>query len=162
MFILKWDLVSCEQEVGEENQASANQRSSLRLANQGEGYERRDCDKLSPNCIFCNKAKCVRKTDTKEKLLSCAKLRADDSIRKASLLRGDQRIAGITTDDLIAKEPKYHKTCYRSYTRVNYKVAKDYQTNIDEPFEAVKDILFDLYDSPDVIEYALLRQSKKI
>ena len=71
-------------------------------------------------------------------------LRADDSIRKASLLRGDQRIAAITTDDLIAKEVKYHKTCYRDYTRVNYKVAKDYQTNIDEPFEAVKDILFDL------------------
>ena len=87
----------------------------------------------------------------------CAELRADDSIRKASLLRGDQRIAAITTDDLIAKEAKYHKTCHRDYTRVNYKVAKDYQTNIDEPFEAVKDILFDLYDSPDVIEYAVLR-----
>lgn len=159
MFTLKRDLVRCEQEVGEENQAYANQRSSLRLANQGEGYEWRDCDKLLPNCIFCNKAKRVRKTDTKEKLLSCAELRADDSIRKASLLRGDQRIAAITTDDLIAKEAKYHKTCYRDYTRVNYKVAKDYQTNIDEPFEAVKDILFDLYDSPDVIEYAVLTRA---
>ena len=38
MFTLKRDLVRCEQEVGKENQASANQRSSLRLANQGEGY----------------------------------------------------------------------------------------------------------------------------
>ena len=98
------------------------------------------------------KAKPVWKTDTKEKLLSCAKLRADDSIRKASLLRGDQWIAAITTDDLIAKEAKYHKTCYRDYTRVNYKVAKDYWANIDEPFEVMKDILFDLYDSPNVQE----------
>lgn len=75
-------------------------------------------------------------------------LRADDSIRKASLLRGDHRIAAITMDDLIAKEAKYHKTCYRDYTRVNYKVVKDYQSNEDERFDAVKDILFDLYDSP--------------
>ena len=159
MFTLKRDLVRCEQVVGEENQTYANQRSSLRLANQGEGYERRDCDKRSPNCIFCNKAKRVRKTDTKEKLLSCAELRADDSIRKANLLRGDQRIAAITTDDLIAKEAKYHKTCYRDYTRANYKVAKDNQTNIDEPFEAVKGILFDSYDSLDVIEYAVLTKA---
>ena len=78
-------------------------------------------------------------------------LRADDSIKKASLLRGDQRIAAITTDDLIAKEAKYYKTCCRDYTRVNYKVAKDYQSNEDEPFDAVKDILIDLYDSPDVL-----------
>ena len=84
VYLEKGLIVRCEQEVGEENKASANPRSSLRLANQGEGYERRDCDKLSPNCIFCNKAKRVRKTDTKEKLLSCAELRADDSIRKAS------------------------------------------------------------------------------
>ena len=49
----------------------------------------------------------------------------------------------ITTDDLIAKEAKYHKTCYRDYTRVNYRVVKDYQSNEDEPFDAVKDILFD-------------------
>ena len=39
---------------------------------------------------------------------------------------------------------------YRDYTRVNYKVVKDYQSNEDEPFDAMKDILFDLYDSPDV------------
>ena len=99
-------------------------RSSLRLANQGEGYERRDCGKLLPNCIFCNKTKLVRKTDTKEKLLSCVELRVDDSIRKASLIRGDQRIAAITRDDLIAKEAKYHKTCCRDYTQVNYKVER--------------------------------------
>jgi hypothetical protein len=159
MFTLKRDLVSCGQEVGETSQAQTNPRSSLRLASQGEGYERMDCDKLLPNCIFCNKAKRVRKTDTKEKLLSCAELRADDSIRKASLLRGDQRIAAITTDDLIAKEAKYHKTCYRNYTRVNYKVVKDYQSNEDEPFDGVKEILFDLYDSPDVIEYAILTKA---
>ncbi|CAB3978709.1 Hypothetical predicted protein [Paramuricea clavata] len=79
--------------------------------------------------------------------------------KKASLLRGDQRIAAITTDDLIAKEAKYHKTCYRNYTRVNYKVVKDYQSNEDEPFDAVKEILFDLYDSPDVIEYAILTKA---
>lgn len=61
-----------------------------------------------------------------------------------------------------AKEAKYHKTCYRDYTRVNYKVVKDYQSNEDERFDAVKDILFDLHDSPDVIEYAILRHSKTI
>lgn len=42
MFTLKRDLVSCGQEVGETSQAQTNPRSSLRLANQGEGYERRD------------------------------------------------------------------------------------------------------------------------
>ena len=89
-------------------------------------------------------------------------LRADDSTRKASFIRGDQRIAAITTDELIAKEAKYHKTCCRDYTQVNYKVVKDYQSNEDEPFDAVKDILFDLYDLPDVIEYAILRHSKTI
>ena len=95
MFTLKRDLISCGQEVGERTSlAQTNPRSSLRIANQGEGYERRDCGKLLPNCIFCNKTKLVQKTDTKEKLLSCVELRADDSIRKASLFKGDQRIAG--------------------------------------------------------------------
>ena len=163
VYLEKGLLISCGQEVGERtSQAQTNPRSSLRLANQGEGYQRRDCGKLLPNCIFCNKTKLVRKTDTKEMLLSCVELRADDSIRKASLIRGDQRIAAITTDDLIAKEAKYHKTCCRNYTQVDYKVVKDYQSNEDEPFDAVKDILFDLYDSPDVIEYAILRHSKTI
>ena len=162
MFTLKRDLDSCGKEIEETNEAQTNSRSSLRLTNRAEGYEKRECDKLLPKCIFCNKAKCVRKTNTKEKLLSCAELRADDSIRKASFLRGDKRIAAITTDDLIAKEAKYHKTCYRDYIRVNFKVVKDYEPNGDEPVDAVKGTLFGLHDSPDVVEHAILRYSKTI
>ncbi len=59
MFTLKRDLVSCGQEIGETSQAQTIPRSSLRLASQGEGYERMDSDKLLPNCIFCNKTKRV-------------------------------------------------------------------------------------------------------
>lgn len=161
MFTLKRDLVSCENEVGEKSQAETNPRSSVTLMNQAEGYERRECDKLLQNCIFCNKDKYIRKTSTTEKLLSCAELRADDSIRKASLLRSDQKIAAIMTDDLFAKEAKYHKTCCRNYTRINYAVVADYEANEDDPFDAVKYILFYLYIiySPDVLEYALLTKT---
>ena len=71
MFTLKRDLhvYSCGKEIEETSEAQTNSRSSLRLTNRDdEGYERRDCDELLSNCIFCNKAKCVRKTNTKEKL----------------------------------------------------------------------------------------------
>ena len=65
MFILKRDIVLVNLKE-KKRLAETNPRSSDRLINQAEGYERKECDELLPNCIFCNKDKYVRKTNIKK------------------------------------------------------------------------------------------------
>ena len=50
-------------------------------------------------------------------MTQCVDLRADDSIRKAAIAKGDSRIIGPASRDLVAAEAWYHMQCYRDYTR---------------------------------------------
>ena len=69
---------------------------------------------LPAKCIFCRKEKYVKNSRTREKLNSCNQFRADDKVRKASILRDDTQTLVICTGELIAKEAMYHASCYRS------------------------------------------------
>ena len=50
-------------------------------------------------------------------MTQCVDLRADDSIRKAAIAKGDSRIIALASRDLVAAEAWYHGQCYRDYTR---------------------------------------------
>lgn len=79
-------------------------------------------------CIFCESNKYVKGSRTREKLIQCVDLRADENIRSCvrriittsrsetqSLI--DERILAVTTRDIVAAEAHYHKSCYIDYTR---------------------------------------------
>ena len=71
-------------------------------------------------CIFCQKATAYNKrAKTRDPLTHCVNLRADASIRKATIAAGDGRIIGLASRDLVAAEAWYHSQCYRDYTRTD-------------------------------------------
>lgn len=69
-------------------------------------------------CIFCEKkSKYARASRSREPLIQCTDLRADDSIRTIAVAKGDSRIIAVVTRELVAAEACYHRSCYRDYTR---------------------------------------------
>ena len=69
-------------------------------------------------CIFCEKSsKYMKGQNSREPLIQCSELRADDRIRKAAATKLDQRMLAITSRELVAAEGHYHRSCYRAYTR---------------------------------------------
>ena len=92
---------------------------------------------------------------TREKLVSCETFAADEKIRKVAFEKNDERISAIASDELIAKEASYHKSCYSAYTILLYHVDRtdsQKETVSDVAFNLIKDQLLSLYDNPDVIE----------
>ena len=75
---------------------------------------------LPKSCIFYNKDKYVKGTQTQERLSDCTTICADERVHKVALEQNDTAAIAIASDELIAKEAHYHTTCYRSYTRPNY------------------------------------------
>ena len=56
-------------------------------------------------CIFCNKSsKYMKEQRTREPLIQCIELRADDTVRKAATKKLDQRILALLSRDLVAAE----------------------------------------------------------
>ena len=117
---------------------------------------------LTAKCIFCRKEKYVKNSRTKEKLNSCSQFRANDKVRKASILNDDTQILAICTGELIAKETMYHTSCYRSYTLILYKhenpVAEKNDTVFYKAYNVVKVSLQDLVRNKDFIEYVKLTE----
>ena len=69
-------------------------------------------------CIFCEKAsKYLKGQNTREPLIQCSELRADDRVRRAATSKQDERMLAITSRELVAAEGHYHRSCYRAYTR---------------------------------------------
>lgn len=69
-------------------------------------------------CIFCNKSsKYLKGENTREPIIQCVELRADDKIRSAATKRLDQRILALLSRELVAAEGHYHKSCYKVYTK---------------------------------------------
>jgi hypothetical protein len=91
---------------------------------------------LFPNtCIICEKDHYMYQFDRKRKkenLVLCQTFNASEALFKAATLKTDEtllcKIQGV---DCIAKELKYHKTCFLSYTRIlkNRDTAENCDTN---------------------------------
>ena len=156
LFTLKRDL----QKLNSKNDKTllstgSNIRSSDRNST---SLQRRECEKLPFICIFCQGTKRIKGTETKEKLNLCVELRANNLIKEASRLQNDPRIAALCTDDLIAKEAAYHRSCYRDFTRiVTLKkpdaIAEGNEEELDISFDAVDDFIKALIENPDITEY---------
>ena len=91
----------------------------------------------------------------------CVELIADKLIKEASLLHNDPRIAALCTDDRIAKQDAYHKSCYRNFTRIVTvnnpgTIEEENEEELDNPFDAVKEFIRDITENPDIVEYKLM------
>ena len=91
-------------------------RSNIRSSNRNSTLENRK----SLNCLLCQQAKRVKLQKQKKSLIFVLNWleKQKKLIKKASLLHNDPRIAALCTDDLIAKEAAYHKSCYPDFTRI--------------------------------------------
>ena len=79
---------------------------------------------LPSKCMFCDKASKYKKgSKTREKMICCAELRVDERIQQIVTVKHDSKILSITSDELVAKEAKYHSSCYKSYTRPEKQLA---------------------------------------
>lgn len=84
-------------------------------------------------CIFCDKcSKYLKGQRTKESLLKCIELRADDTIRRAAVRKGDNRMLAIVSRELVAAEGHYHRSCYRVYTKVPNTDIDKGEMNLDQ------------------------------
>ena len=70
---------------------------------------------MEKECIFCNEKKYNKKI--LEKLIECLELRAVNSIKKATILKNCFTMLSFLSQDLIASEGHYHKSCYIEYTQ---------------------------------------------
>ncbi|KAG0715097.1 hypothetical protein GWK47_012734 [Chionoecetes opilio] len=69
-------------------------------------------------CLFCEKSsKYMKAAKTREPLIQCVELRADEKIRRAATRKLNQRILGLLSRDLVAAEGHYHKSCYKFFTK---------------------------------------------
>lgn len=91
---------------------------------------------LFPNtCIICEKDHYVYQFDRKRKkenLVLCQTYNASDALFRSATLKTDETLLCKIRDvDCIAKEMKYHKSCFLSYTRIlkNKDTAEDCNTN---------------------------------
>ena len=91
----------------EEQGGTSSRRSLVRqtVTTQSRVYER--------ICVFYEKTKYLRGTKTREALVQCIDLRADNTIRRATVGKNDPRILAIVTRELVAAEACYRKSCYR-------------------------------------------------
>ena len=150
LFTLKRDL----QKLNSENDktflpTSSNIRSSNRNSTSS---QRRECEKLPLNCMFCQQTKRVTSTEKKEKLMCQIKLRADKLIKEANLLNNDPRIAALCTDDLIQKKLRIIKVVYRDFTRMvtankQGTIEAVNEEELDHSFDAVKNFIRDNRES---------------
>ena len=68
-------------------------------------------------CIFCEKDKYVRFSNSREKLVKAAQLRVDETLRNIATEKCDHKIMALTSREIVAAEAHYHRSCYRGYTR---------------------------------------------
>ena len=93
-----------------------SRRSSIRqpTANPSRIYQR--------VCIFCEKDKYTRNSRTREE--QGVDMRADETMKKAAVLKYDNRILAVVSRELVVAWARYHKSCYRNCTR-NIPVSRD-------------------------------------
>ena len=52
-------------------------------------------------CIFCNKVKFQKGSRSREKLTQVVQLRADKTLRKCAILKGDEKNLALTSQDIV-------------------------------------------------------------
>ena len=73
---------------------------------------------LSQICIFCGgDSKYKKEANTREPLRRCAQLRVDQKLKTIATERHDAKLIALTSDELVAKEARYHPSCYKVYTK---------------------------------------------
>ena len=104
---------------------------------------------------FSVRKQSIRKKKDSKQGKHCVIVNSSDTIRKASEIRNDMKMIALSIEEFIAKEAKYHASCYRDYTRVLHIKDKNVPENLnvcDEAFELVKQKLKELYKNPSVLE----------
>ena len=56
-------------------------------------------------------------TNTTEPLRCCVQLRVDQKLKAIATERHDAKLIALTSDELVAKETRYHPSCYKVYTK---------------------------------------------
>ena len=72
-------------------------------------------------CLFCQQKK-KKVKGTRQSLSNCMTFAASEAIYRAACIREDERVlleVGHGQADLIAKEIRYHRSCYSVYTNQN-------------------------------------------
>ena len=75
-----------------------------------------------PICIFCSKDKFQKGSKSRGKLTQAVQLKADQTLRKCAIQKGNGKILAVTSRDIVAAEAHYHVSCYKNYTRDGTKV----------------------------------------
>ena len=151
-FTMKRDLNALTTKSKDNQNTQSIVRQSIRLL---QSITLRECGKLERKCIFCNKEKkyVKRKLDS---FFPITEMRACKTLLDASEMRNDDRLRALCSEDLIAKEAFYHKTCYKEYTRILTKTEHTEESYIDKAFEEVKEYCYSVRKHPEVVELIYL------
>lgn len=105
VFTLKRDLESLKRKVGFKEEEDEDEFVPF------ETPRKRSKATSSPvyaqECIFCEKVKYVN--------------RIREKLRQIAVAKCDKKILAITSRDIVAAEARYHRSCYRDYTRPQQK-----------------------------------------
>ena len=83
-------------------------------------------------CVICQRNSSKQKR-SQFRLSECQLDSGASRLQKAAEIKHDQRIKlGLRGEDLSAKEVKYHKTCYKRFTRCVDQVKLDKETEQDD------------------------------
>eukprot|EP00745_Piridium_sociabile_P027749 TRINITY_DN44663_c0_g1_i3.p1 TRINITY_DN44663_c0_g1~~TRINITY_DN44663_c0_g1_i3.p1 ORF type:complete len:1606 (-),score=395.32 TRINITY_DN44663_c0_g1_i3:590-5317(-) len=114
IFTMKKLLQKLQASKEKDVEATDNEEATKRPSRQGPS----SCRTYAPVCIFCQKENkyCTRQR-TREPLVQCREIRADETVREAATRKVDSRVMTILSRDIVAAEGQYHRSCYRAYTR---------------------------------------------
>ena len=57
------------------------------------------------------------RTNTRGPLRCCTQLRVDQKLKTIATERHDAKLITLTSDEFVAKEARYHPSCYKAYTK---------------------------------------------
>ena len=98
--------------------------------------------------------KFIRGTRTREELILCTGLRADQTFRMASQQKTDERMIAACSDELVAKEAYCLRTSYQSFARdfLSNRNTEEHSANKSGAFEKVTIYLSNLLENPGIVE----------
>ena len=124
LFTMKRDLEALKRKADESSTSSTDclpKRSFKRSSSEARVYNQ--------ICIFCDKDKFQKGSKTREKLTKAVQLRADQTLRKFAVEKGDEKIIAVASRDIVAAEAHYHVSCYKNYTRNSTKAFESDKEN---------------------------------
>ena len=117
VFTLKTDLESLKRNVGFAEEEDEDEFIPFEMP--------RKRSKATSSCvyaqefIFCEKVKHVKRI--REKLVKASQFSVDNKLCKIAVPKCEKKILAITSRDIAAAEARYHRSCYRDYTRPQQK-----------------------------------------